>query len=160
MYKGELIGFPEEIVERMLDYQVEQGNPRDVSIFEDSVSYGISSGGFDWDQTPEDHNFWNNVIHHKDFNLFFKKYPKQSKYPKVMWVWHTNIMDKRKRVVFMEKCGKFLAWNKAETIKEAEYESVCVTWENAEDIIEEPKQKEINKSKIISQIQELLEKLK
>ena len=32
--KGELEGFPKEIISRMLDCQEEQGNPRDVSVFE------------------------------------------------------------------------------------------------------------------------------
>lgn len=159
MYKGELIGFPEEIIERMLDYQVEQGNPRDVSIFEKDKDANESQGGFDWDQTPEDRDFWGDIIQYKDFELFFKKYPKQSKYPKVMWVWD-NKLDRKKRVVFMEKCGKFISWQSAETIEEAEDRVDTCDWLYAEDFIEEPKQKEINKSEIISQIQELLEKLK
>ena len=54
-------------------------------------------------------------------------------YPRVMLVsidkenWH-------KRVVFMEKCGGFLAWMLAETLKEAENEIDTNFWEFAKEI--------------------------
>ena len=35
--KGELEGFPKEIIIRMLECQEEQGNPRDISVFEKQV---------------------------------------------------------------------------------------------------------------------------
>lgn len=69
--KGQLEGFPKEIISRMLDCQEEQGNPRDISLFEKCRSLG-----FIWDYTKEKGNFWCKVIHEKDFNLFFERYPK------------------------------------------------------------------------------------
>lgn len=42
-YKGELEGFP-EVVEKMLERQVEQGNKRDVSVFERSKFIGFFFG--------------------------------------------------------------------------------------------------------------------
>lgn len=75
MYKGQLEGFPPEIVEKMLYYQEKQGNKRDVSVFEKRKdSY---SSGFCWDSTEEKFDFWDDVINNKNFDLFFEKYPKQ-----------------------------------------------------------------------------------
>lgn len=76
-YEGDLKGFPEEIVEAMLDYQEEQGNERDVTVFErDRFEAGIY-GGFTWRETVEGHNFWGKIIQRKDFDIFFDKYPKE-----------------------------------------------------------------------------------
>lgn len=76
MYKGQLEGFPPEIVEKMLYYQEKQGNKRDVTIFEKRKdSY---SSGFCWDNTEEEFDFWDDVINNKNFDLFFEKYPKQN----------------------------------------------------------------------------------
>ena len=58
-----------------------------------------------------------------------------NEYPKVMEVsedgnsWH-------KRVVFMEKNGKFLAWAAAESIEEAEHKVHTCVWEFAREIDE------------------------
>lgn len=74
MYKGQIKDFPKEVVEKMLEYQVAQGNPKDVSVFEENkVDY---LKGFDWDYTKEGGTFWDNVIVNHDFELFFEKYPK------------------------------------------------------------------------------------
>jgi len=59
-------------------------------------------------------------------------------YPKVMWVWDEG-ETKKKRVVFMEKNGQYLAWHNAETIEDSEKEMETVCWDFAEDIEEEPK---------------------
>lgn len=75
--KGELKGFPKEIITRMLDCQVEHGNPRDVSVFERLSAALQSNKGFSWDKTQEGNIFWHKVILHKNFNLFFEKYPKK-----------------------------------------------------------------------------------
>lgn len=75
--KGELEGFPKEIIARMLDCQEEQGNPRDVSVFEKYKCSLLQTGGFNWYKTKEKEGFWHNVISNKDFDLFFIKYRKQ-----------------------------------------------------------------------------------
>ena len=77
-YGGQIIDFPSEVVELMLQRQFEQTRKRDVSVFENNVEAGESSGGFDWDATPEKYNFWGDVIRKKKFEVFFKKYPKSS----------------------------------------------------------------------------------
>ena len=80
-YKGELKGFPKEVVERMLDCQVEQGNERDITVFEEDrlAGYTEGRGGMKWTKTTENLNFWDNVIVKRNFNLFFDKYPKEIK---------------------------------------------------------------------------------
>ena len=75
--KGDLKGFPKEIIAKMLDYQEEQGNPRDVSVFEEDFWVPMSIKGFDWDNTKDGFDFWEQVILERNFDLFFKKYPKQ-----------------------------------------------------------------------------------
>lgn len=75
-FKNDLKGFPVEIVEKMLERQVEQGNKRDVSVFErDRTSWKLI-GGFAWKDTKEGFHFWNTVITYKKFDHFFEKYPK------------------------------------------------------------------------------------
>ena len=77
-YKGQLEGFPQEIVEKMLNYQVQHGNKRDITVFEDTILRDVHNGGFKWDKTVEGHIFWCDIIHKKQFNIFFDKYPKQN----------------------------------------------------------------------------------
>jgi len=74
MYKGQLEGFPEEIVEKILDYQVAQGNPRDISIFEYDIAAGALDGGFYWSDTKEG-DFWEEVLLERNFDTFFRMYP-------------------------------------------------------------------------------------
>lgn len=78
-FKGELEGFPKEVVKLMLKRQVEQGNEKNVSAFEEHSIAGKGYGGFGWDDTYEGYDFWCHVILNKKFNLFFEKYPKKKK---------------------------------------------------------------------------------
>jgi|GEM_PF-4747932 len=133
-YKGELKGFPTEVVEKMLERQVEQGNDRNISVFERSKAIYIN--GFDWASSPEGHSFWEDVIKDENFDTFFAKYPKTT-YPKVMMVSDSGDSWLR-RVVFMEKNGRFLAWSNAETPKSAEGEYRVVDWKLATDIKPKP----------------------
>lgn len=79
--------------------------------------------------------------------------PEEKTYPRVMMVsfdsenWH-------KRVVFMKKCGRYLAWDNAETVEEAENQVNSVAWRFAKDI-EEPKEITITLSDINSKIDEI-----
>jgi hypothetical protein len=75
-YKGQLVGFPPEVVEKMLDRQSEQGNDRDANVFECNLASGREKGGFTWKETIERHEFWGNVIYDRNFDLFFERYPK------------------------------------------------------------------------------------
>jgi len=85
-YKGQLEGFPQEVVEAMLNEQVKQGYPRDITVFERNKTSGNSNKGFVWYKTNDGVYFWNKVIESKNFDMFFTKYPKKSEYPKVMMV--------------------------------------------------------------------------
>lgn len=74
-YKGDLKGFPQEIVQRLLDIQVKQGNGRDITVFERNLYNNVK--GVQWSDTEEGHLFWRNVLAERDFGKFFDKYPKQ-----------------------------------------------------------------------------------
>jgi hypothetical protein len=74
--KGDLIDVPIEVIAKMLERQVEQGNKEDVSVFENSIN-----GGFDWDKSKEGKQFWTEVLMYDNFNHFFEKYPKQEEQP-------------------------------------------------------------------------------
>ena len=79
---GDIKGFPIEVVQKMIERQVEQGNPADVTIFQRGKCSNKSSGGFNWSDTPEfrqKYFLWVDIIDYKNFDLFFKKYPKKSK---------------------------------------------------------------------------------
>lgn len=75
-YKGELNGLPSEIVDKILEYQVKQGNPRDITVFENNLLANYYNGGFSWYDTENTHEFWRKVLVEKDFNLFYRKYLK------------------------------------------------------------------------------------
>ena len=75
--KGELIDFPKEIIARMLNCQEEQGNKRDISVFENIIRAPVKFYGFSWNKTKEGWDFWNEVISNKNFDIFFEKYPKK-----------------------------------------------------------------------------------
>ena len=152
MYKGDLKGFPKEIVDKMLECQVEQGNEKDVSVFEIILDADRYFGGFNWRDTIEGFNWWSEVIDHKNFDIFFEKYPKTS-YPKVMMVGDSYPLT-RKRVVFMEKCGKFIAWHSSETLEDAENTPYVTIWTFAEDIKPENPQKQ----ELLTKAEELIQK--
>lgn len=77
VYGGQISDFPIEVVEKMLERQVEQGKKRDVSVFEKNKEQISLKDGFDWDDSEEDDEFWTEVISHKNFSLFFERYPKK-----------------------------------------------------------------------------------
>lgn len=71
----DLKGFPIEIVEKMLERQDEQKGGANLAALQNRIC-----GGFQWDITSEGYDFWENIILHKNFSLFFEKYPKKNKY--------------------------------------------------------------------------------
>jgi hypothetical protein len=73
---GSIKNFPIEIVEKMVEEQVRQGNRADVSVFQRCAIAGADVGGFDWCATKESRFFWVEVITEKNFEKFFEKYPK------------------------------------------------------------------------------------
>jgi hypothetical protein len=131
-YKGKIEGFPQHVVEALLDEQEKQGNKRDVKVFERKSIASQSQGGFAWKDTPQGITFWCSVIVDKIFDLI----PQPQKYPKVMMVSNDNT-NWCQRVVFMEKCDKFLAWVRAATLEEAETALEVSCWRFAKDIEKE-----------------------
>ena len=78
--KGEIKNFPIEIVQRMVDEQVLQGNDANVSLFQHDASAEHFKGGFDWDSTKEGLDFWDTIVAYGEFNVFFKYFPKDRVY--------------------------------------------------------------------------------
>ena len=77
--KGDIEGFPVEVVKWMLREQEAQGNKRDVSVFELDRQFGYTSGGFTWGKAKElDEADARNIIGFRNFGLFFEKYPKST----------------------------------------------------------------------------------
>lgn len=72
--KNDLEGFPEEIINAMLDEQERQGNKRDIEVFKRNIR--AFNNGFNWMESKDGHSLWGAIIEDKDFDLFFKKYPK------------------------------------------------------------------------------------
>lgn len=70
--------FPIEVVQKMVDEQVRQGNHPSVSVFKDGGFPDSFHGGFTWDRTNDGHDFWNCIINMGHFALFFEKYPKKT----------------------------------------------------------------------------------
>jgi len=105
--------------------------------------YGVINGKFD--------NYEETFV--TKHNAEVIELPEEKVYPRVMLV-SANKVEWRKRVVLMEKNGKYLAWNKAETIQESE--SVCgqTAWDYAKDI-EKPKEITITLSDINSKIEDI-----
>lgn len=71
LYGGKIKNYPREVVEKMLEWQVNHNNPRDVSIFEKNKFATIASGGFDWNETTEGCVFWVDVLMNENFDRFF-----------------------------------------------------------------------------------------
>ena len=77
--KGEIKNFPIEIVQRMVDEQVLQGNKADVSVFQHDTTAEHWGGGFEWAETKEGVNFWDIIIG-EQFDVFFEHFPKNRVY--------------------------------------------------------------------------------
>ena len=131
---GMLEGFPVEVVRKMVSYQ----EVKDVGVFQKYIKAHKVIGGFDWLDTCEGGQFWMDVVLDKKFDVFFERYPKEVKkeYPRVMAV-SNDEKDWHKRVVFMEKNGKFIAWNCAENLEQAKSYFWTSPWLYAREVEEE-----------------------
>jgi hypothetical protein len=67
--------FPIEIVSKMIERQVEQGNNSDYVVFKRNICSDKRNGGFNWEDTVEGDYFWHEVINKECFDVFFEKYP-------------------------------------------------------------------------------------
>ena len=69
---------PVEIQNKMLERQAEQNDgKRDISVFVKSLYLDDSAGGFNWDKTIEDYDFWDFVLTDQNFETFYEKYPNE-----------------------------------------------------------------------------------
>ena len=82
--------------------------------------------------------------------------PTERTFPRVMYVsMHDNITYKsEKRVVFMQKNGKYIAWNKAETIEASESETRTSSWNFAKEVDEVEQPIELTYAEAISLLEE------
>lgn len=62
--------FPEEIRKVMIE-RSESGSPIP---FIKCISCDSGTGGFNWDETEEGHEFWGDIVNDKDFDLFHKHF--------------------------------------------------------------------------------------
>ena len=69
-FKGEIAWMPDFIGEELMKQQEKQGNKRDITIFEKTISNGKENRGFDWSETKGGHHFWYKVLIDKNINLF------------------------------------------------------------------------------------------
>ena len=74
---GEIKDLPIEVVQKMVEEQVRQGNKADVKVFQERCKASKWAGGFDWEKTENGYYFWAMVFVCKEFDVFFEKYPKQ-----------------------------------------------------------------------------------
>ncbi len=75
--KGDIEGFPPEVVEKMLERQFEQTGKKDIKVFQKYKSCSETVGGFYWSSSIEKHDFWSKIILAREFDVFFEKYPKE-----------------------------------------------------------------------------------
>ena len=78
--------------------------------------------------------------------------PEDNSFPRVMLV-SDDGDDWYKRVVFMQKCDRFLAWNNAETIENAEWTYRVASWRYAKEV--EPKHRTITLSDLNSKMDDI-----
>lgn len=89
-HKGELVGFPKEVIAKMLEHQKEQTGVANITVFEENISADAKDCGFTWSVTPEGGKFWNTVLG-RDFEEFFKRYPREYREVK------TNLRDYKQK---------------------------------------------------------------
>lgn len=70
--RGMLKNVPLIIVDKMLEYQVEQGNKLDITVFIENSNACKKTGGFSWSETKEGNGVWNDVLSCDDYDSFFE----------------------------------------------------------------------------------------
>lgn len=66
--KGYLEGFPLNIIDKMIDEQIAQGNRPDVTVFEHDAGQNKKGGGFDWSLSRQKEEYWQEVIGNRNFD--------------------------------------------------------------------------------------------
>lgn len=73
--KGQLSGYPKEVISILLTEQVNQNNPINLEVFEKNINSKKSEGGFDWNETEKGEDFFKNLITWKVFSLAYEEFP-------------------------------------------------------------------------------------
>jgi hypothetical protein len=137
---GQLTGVPIEVAQLMIEEQVLQGNPADVMVFQHAFISHKNEKGFDWRETRQGDYEWTEAWRGNYIPILEwieKNKPKSEEsytFPCLMWVgFNQNHMDTKenKRVGFMKKEGKFLAWADATSFEEAETVTGATVWDYA-----------------------------
>ena len=98
---GEVKDFPIEVVQKMVERQVEQGNKENVTSFQICAIEDWHGGGFEWKNTKEGQSFWYEILIEKHFDFFFKKYPKAD-----ARVYYRGVLDRGEDIIAeLEKLG-------------------------------------------------------
>jgi hypothetical protein len=158
---NQLEGFPQEIVDKMLEHQVAQGNEKNIKIFENYAIAGYGTKGFGWNITPEGHEFWREVIINKRFDIFFQKYPKLT-LPRFVEVSHSGLQW-YKRVLVLERIVNdkkiyYCVYN-VSTLEAINKETELTNWKYMREI-EEPKVTELTLDEIAQKFNIPVEQLK
>ena len=99
----DLKGFPIDVVQAMLFNQRQQHDIVDVTVFQTMRS--ADRNGFTWGASAEGWDFWDEVIHRKQFGIFYKSYPTFADYLA------KNYVDRSAWRVKPTKLAKFLLEN-------------------------------------------------
>lgn len=75
-FTDQLVKFPREIVQKMVERQVDQGNKPDYIVFEKSKTATKYNRGFDWNHSKEGYSFWSDIVFNHNVDVFYEKYPK------------------------------------------------------------------------------------
>ena len=131
---------------KIVEFFVKKGVKNPKNYWGDAVGlcYGVINGYLTFTRQSEVYEIGGEII----------ELPEENVYPKVMMVSDCPITkgnNGQKRVVFMEKMGKYLAWSNAETIEEAEKVFDCTIWEYAVDVPKENPQK----TEMLKRVEEL-----
>ena len=94
-YKGMLEGRPEFFVRALLNEQVKQGNPENVSVFERNIQATKKDGGFNYEQTEQKTWFWNQVVTFEKYNLLFVEPVRMCCFDIVENLYYDDIIDYR-----------------------------------------------------------------
>lgn len=90
---GDIANFPIEVVQKMVDEQVKQGNKANVSVFQNNRNTNFMSGGFTWHRTDDGALFWEGVIRFYCFDAFFDKYPKTNPLSHLVYIIQDGSID-------------------------------------------------------------------
>ena len=85
---GEINNFPIEVVEKMVEEQMNQGNKPNVNLFTIDKCATRYEGGFNWESTRDGFRFWEKIIKEELFDLFFERYPRKLKTNKLVYIYN------------------------------------------------------------------------